>query len=276
MNILKNTINIGIEKPFTFLHMTDTHCTFTDDNDSQERKIFADNRKAGLFQYSDVNLEFAENYVKKTGYPLIHTGDFIDFITPENLKVAKKFADETGMLMVMGNHELLYCTNNDFITDECLADYKNNEFTIDMLGDFFNNDLRFFAKEINGVMLVGIDNSNSQIRQSAYEALKEVVAIGKPIILFMHIPLSTPSFNERFGDYLIALPDEILNSFSPAKVTEMKPTPTTVEARDYIISQPLIKAVVAGHMHCIYETPVDTELKQYLTDKNSLCEITVI
>ena len=63
MNILKNTINIGIEKPFTFLHMTDTHCTFTDDNDSQERKIFADNRKAGLFQYSDVNLEFAENYV---------------------------------------------------------------------------------------------------------------------------------------------------------------------------------------------------------------------
>jgi len=223
-----------------------------------------------------VNLEFAKDYVKKTGYPLIHTGDFVDFITPENLKVAKKFADETEMLMVPGNHELLYCTGNDFITDECLADYRNNEVTIDKLGEYFNNDLRFFAKEINGVMLVGIDNSNSQIRQSSFEALKEVVAKGKPIIIFMHIPLSTPNFNERFGDYLMAMPDEILNKLSPVRVSEIKPTATTVEARDYMLSQPLIKAVVAGHMHCDYETPVDSELKQYLIDKNTLREITVI
>ena len=276
MNIIKNTINIGIEKPLTFLHMTDTHITFTDSNDTDERRKFADGRKEEFFKACDVNYEFALDYAKKTGYPIVHTGDFFDFITPENLKEAKKFADETGMLLIAGNHEFHNCVNNKFCEADSTEDLKIKETTLDKVQNFFNNDIRFFAKEFNGVMLVGIDNSDYQIRGDALEALKDVVKMGKPIILFMHIPLATPHFIEKFGNAIIALPDEIINTFKPFRIFEMKANAVTVSARDYIVSEPLIKAVISGHLHYNYETPIDTEVKQYLTDCNTLREITII
>lgn len=38
MNIVKNEINIGIEKPFTFLQITDTHLVRIGENDALSRK----------------------------------------------------------------------------------------------------------------------------------------------------------------------------------------------------------------------------------------------
>lgn len=275
MNIIKNVIDIGIEKPFTFLHMTDTHITRTDISDTKERKAFAKDRRDTYFSEADEIFEFALGYVKKTGFQLVHTGDFIDFVTPENLRAVKRFADETDMLMVAGNHEIGNCVNNVFCEKDFTEDLKIKEETLDRVQKFFNNDIRFFEKEINGVTLVGIDNSDYQIRPEAFDALKKIVSYGKPVILFMHIPLSTPHFDEKFGVDLLSMPDRIVDKLGPWKIFETKANADTVKAHDYIVNQPLIKAVISGHWHCNYETPVESEIKQFLTDINTLREITV-
>lgn len=84
------------------LHITDTHLTCTDTNDSFERKSLTKERCEGLFPNAEENIEFVCRYAEKTGYQLIHTGDLIDFITPENLRVAHKFTKDTKMLLVAG------------------------------------------------------------------------------------------------------------------------------------------------------------------------------
>lgn len=38
MQIIYNTLPLGIEKPFTFLQMTDTHLVFTDEGDTPRRR----------------------------------------------------------------------------------------------------------------------------------------------------------------------------------------------------------------------------------------------
>lgn len=274
MKIIKNEIHIGIEKPFSILHMTDTHLTQTDQEDAV-RKAFAADRRNRYFVKADENLQFATEYAKKTGYQLIHTGDFVDFITPQNLKTVKKFADETGALMVAGNHELTRCIHNAFWEDDFSEELKIKENTLDEVQKFFNNDIRFFEKEISGVVLVGIDNSDYQIRPKALGRLKEIIAQGKPVVLFMHMALSTPQMDEKFGADLIAMPDAITNAFSEWQKFECKANAETKKAHDYILNQPLIKAIVAGHVHCDFETQGDAELKQFTTDIGTLREITI-
>lgn len=41
MQIVKTQIELGVEKPFTFLQTTDTHLVFTDENDTEARREFA-------------------------------------------------------------------------------------------------------------------------------------------------------------------------------------------------------------------------------------------
>ena len=60
MNIIKNTLTIGAEKPFTFLHISDIHLAESDAEDSAERKAFAAGRKRdfalGLVDYPAIEI----------------------------------------------------------------------------------------------------------------------------------------------------------------------------------------------------------------------------
>ncbi|MBQ9132289.1 MAG: hypothetical protein IJX62_07455 [Clostridia bacterium] len=96
MEIIKSTLTVGATTPFTFLHVSDIHMAESDENDSQRRREFAAKRK-GYFAFSPKAVEFIKEYVKKTGYPLVNTGDMLDFITPENLRLAKELARETAL-----------------------------------------------------------------------------------------------------------------------------------------------------------------------------------
>ena len=99
MQIIHTTLHLGIEKPFTFLQMTDTHFTFTDDTDTPRRREFA-RQRGNDFSHAEENMEFVRKYVAQTGFPLVHTGDLMDFVTPENLRMVEQFARDTGMMMV--------------------------------------------------------------------------------------------------------------------------------------------------------------------------------
>ena len=58
----------------------------------------------------------------KTGYPIVYTGDLMDFITPANLRAAQALVKDTNMMVVAGNHEQAHCVNNVF----CPEDYARD------------------------------------------------------------------------------------------------------------------------------------------------------
>ena len=188
MKIIRNTLSVGIEKPFTFLHISDIHLSESDANDSAERQAFAADRKRG-FAFAPEAVETVKAYVKKTGYPLINTGDMLDFITPENLRIAREFIRETGMMMAAGNHEYWHCPNNRFHFDDVHQTYAGKDSAFALVEKELGINMQFSCREIGGVNMVCMDDSDYHISAGNFDRLKAVEAQGKPNLLFMHIPL---------------------------------------------------------------------------------------
>ena len=272
MNIIKNEIQIGIEKPFTFLQITDTHLVCVSENECDERKAFAGSRQ-GLD--SRQNLTFAQNYAKETGFPLFHTGDLIDFITREAMEISKSFAKEADVTFIAGNHEQCYCPDNRFCESDYAEELKVREKTLDNLQNYFENNVRFFCKEMGGVLLVGIDNGDYQVTRTQLNALKQVVSNGKPIILFTHIPFYSEELSAVTSDGMVGTPAEKMHGYNLWQLYEQTASPTTKEACDYILSCPIIKAIVSGHMHFDFEALSPTGQLHLITDRNTMREITV-
>jgi hypothetical protein len=220
-------------------------------------------------------LEFARDYAEKTGYPLIHTGDLMDFLTPEAMEISRRYARETGMLMVAGNHEQCYCPGDRFHEDDYVEELKVRETTLDHLQTCFDNDIRFFCKEINGVCLVGLDDGDYQITKAQMEAFLKVAEQGKPIILFVHIPFYAPDLCDYCGDCMVGTPAERMGGYNPWQIYEQTANPTTREAFEAITRCPHLKAIVGGHMHFHFETQPSSTPKQYITGMRAVREILV-
>ena len=276
MKVLKTTLNIGIDKPFSFLHMTDTHFTETDNSDSPVRVEFAAERRVQIFPKARENALFAEQYVLESKLPLFHTGDIIDFFTPANFRFAKNFAEKTNLTLIAGNHEIHTCPNNVFCEDDFTIDLAHREERLDYAQGWFSNDIRYFCREINGVYLVGINNSDYQISDSNFSRLKELSELGKPIILFMHIPLYSTEIYKQANNAMLSIPDEIVDKFSEFQQFEQRANATTKKTVEFIKNTSIFKFVVCGHLHFDFETEDKDDIKQILTGINTLREITVI
>ena len=142
-------------------------------------------------------MESVRKYVKETGYPLFNTGDMLDFITPENLRIAQEFEKATGMVMVAGNHEYWYCHNDRFSFDDVPETYEKKNESLKEVQEHLKSDIRFSCTQIGGVNLVCVDDTDYDIDEDIFKKLKKVEAEGKPIILFMHIPL----YSEHLGNH---------------------------------------------------------------------------
>ena len=274
MEIIKNTISIGIEKPFVFLQISDIHLAETDENDSEERRKFAEDRKRG-FSFAPEALEFVRDYVKKTGYPLFNTGDMLDFITPENLRIVQKFVEDTGMMMVAGNHEYWHCENNRFSFDDVHATYAAKKHSLAKVQKVFANDIRFSCREINGVNLVCMDDSDYHIEEEIFEKLKKVEEQQKPILLFMHIPLYSKYLKDK-ARYSLNAPSQFFENCHPVDVFERTPDTLTCQICEHIRKSPLIKCVFAGHTHENMEIVGLEEQNQIVTGCNTIREIIVM
>ena len=274
MQIIKNTLNIGVEKPFTFLHISDVHLCEADATETEERRAFARGRKS-MFSYAPRFIKEVEEYVAETGYPLFNTGDMLDFITPENIRIAREFAEKTDMMMAAGNHEYWHCPQNRFSFDDVPETYEGKNESLALVEERLGRDIRFVHREIGGVNLVCLDDGDYDIDEDIFQKLLEVEAEGKPILLFMHIPL----YSEHLGNeakYSLCAPEAYFENCHPVDVFERKPEEATCRMVEYIRNCPLVKCVLAGHTHHNAEVQGQGEIDQIITGCDTLREITVI
>jgi len=275
MEVIKNTLHIGVEKPFTFLHISDVHLCEADATETEERRAFANDRK-NAFSYSLRFLDEVRAYVAKTGYSLFNTGDMLDFITPENIRVAREFAEATGMVSAAGNHEYWHCPKNRFSFDDVPETYEHKNASLAAVEADLGMDIRFSCREIGGVNFVCIDDGDYDIDEDIFEKFTQVVAEGKPILLFMHIPLYSAHLHERDAKYTLCAPESYFENCHPVDVFERKPEEATCRMVEYIRRCPLVKCVLCGHTHHNAEILGMGETDQIITGCDTLREITVI
>ena len=272
MNLEKNTIKIGIEKPFRILHVTDTHLCMANERDDLRKQQLAVNRAKAFegntpgccMEYFKQGCDFA----REQGALLVHTGDLFDFVSEKHLEIAPQlFSMTDDYFMAVGNHEYSLYVGEAF-EDET---YKLQSFD-KVQASMPRWNLRFDSRIVNGVNLIAIDNVYYDFSAQALEFLKAEAEKGLPMILFFHTPLYTPdiydeAMNKRHQSScdVVGVPIELMQNYSDHRFRQQVCTPQTRKFIDYMLSLDLVKAVVAGHMHFSHESALENGVMQYVT-----------
>ena len=271
LNITKTTIEIGLPKPMKVLHMTDSHLPFFCDSDPENMRVQGKKRDE---KASVANLEELIKYGEENCDLIVHTGDLIDYISKPCVEFAKDFLKRDNLLFVAGNHE--YAKYDGKKEDMAYRLQSMKEIGGYPVNIFFNSRI------VGGVNFVGIDDAYHQVEYGQLEMLKEEVKKDLPIILFMHAPLyENGLYNASYefwkGEICLLGSDAEAHPEVIGDIAE--PSEASKAFYGYVTKEPLIKAVLAGHLHFEFESRLPGGTVQYVTDRGdrgNAREITII
>ena len=280
MKLLKNEIKIGLEKPLRVLHVTDSHIALADEYDSElKHKLCGQKFSPEKEKYLHEQIAYA----KKNCDILVHTGDMFDFVSHANTVKAREILSDGFIFFIAGNHEYSQFVGESW---EDKAYRMNSYMEIERYGGF-GVPMLWNTRIIGGVNFVGIDNSYNLFEEWQLHHLKKEVEKGLPIILCFHAPLFEQSlydyhYSLETGDtctYLTGLDEEYLERYSEFRAYQQRPDGPTLKMIEYLKKEPLIKAILTGHLHFSYESNITEELPQFVTGGgyDDICrEITII
>ena len=263
MQLLKNTIEIGLERPVKLLHVTDSHIALADERDDERKHALA-KRFGGpdRERYWREQLAYAEENCDL----LVHTGDLMDFVSHANTDKAREILKNEKIFFIAGNHEYSRYVGEAWEDNA----YRMNSYM--EMGYGFGVPMFFHSRVVGGVNIVGVDNSYYLFAEWQLWRLKKEAEKGLPILLAFHDPL----FEQSLYDYHMSLPgadctylvgcdEEHLLPYSEFRAVQQRPDAPTLEAIDYIKREPLIKAILTGHLHFNFESSVAENLPQFVT-----------
>jgi len=254
MELTKITVPIGLENPLRVLHVSDTHLAYADARDDERKRALAISRQA---DFGDRDERILKEFLSQIDYAnehcdlLVHTGDLIDFVSHENLEKGRAALSRSkNVFMIAGNHEFSQYVGEAW---EDTA-YKMTGYQQVRRGLGF--DLLFRSRVVGGVNFVGVDNGYYNTEPWQLERLKMEAEKGLPIVLCMHTPVYERSLYDftmqrlnNLCSYLMGCNEALLLPYEEYRAYQQRPTAETMRFIDYILSQPLIKCLLTGHMH---------------------------
>lgn len=272
VNIEKSTVHIGLEKPVKILHLSDTHFCEADEHDSPAVQGMAARRLKNAFLDTDgvdrIRSYWDQSiaYAKENNLPVIHTGDLIDFLSHGNAVFAKELLKDVDYFFAAGNHEFCHYVGR---AREDLA-YKMEQ--LFYIQPSINHNLLFASRVIGGINFVSVDDSYYLVADWQRECLEREVEKGLPIVLIMHNPIHTDALYDVMLNelnfpcaYLMGTPEEMMRSYTPDRYAQQLADEPTRRFIDYLSKTPLIRAVLAGHLHFNYNDTLPWGIPQYVT-----------
>ena len=258
-------VNIGLERPFSVLHLTDSHlaAAYPEENEKKQRLHIRRTQTFGGHQ--EEALRDALDWAKERVDYIVHTGDLIDWQSEENFDLVRKYFGE-GLIGSVGNHEF----NPDMWLSEPAEEHTEafKDQTRTRIQEVYPFDVRFASQVANGVNFVTLDDVYGYVTQEQVDQFKEEVKKGLPIVLCMHVPFFTDNIwraDKRFwlntgkmnGDG--ALPE-------PSGDYKMQlENPVTRDFIAWLKQEPLLKCILAGHLHISVEDQFSPTCRQYVT-----------
>ncbi|MDO4740050.1 MAG: metallophosphoesterase [Eubacteriales bacterium] len=284
MKLSKETIRIGLEKPFKVLHISDTHLTCADERDDERKRALAEARHASFAAKGCGEMEAVLEqiaYANEHCDLLLHTGDLLDFVSYANIDTGRELLSRCkDFFMISGNHEF------SRYVGEAWEDTAYKMSSYQQLRNGLGFDLLYLSRVFGGVNFVGIDNGYYNVEPWQLQRLQKEVEKGLPIVLCMHTPIFEEGLyafsmnkHKHACAYLLGCDEEHLAEFTEYRAVQQRPTPETLRFIDYVLSQPLIKCVLAGHLHLPYTSALPGGLMQYVAGagyKGYACEFTFV
>ena len=273
----KVEVSCGLARPFTLLHVSDTHLALMDKMELRNpKRAELHSKRASTWQskYAEEGLAAVLEYAKAKNMPIVHTGDLIDFIGEANFAAAGKFAADSGAYCIAGNHEWAY-----FMYTRTEDVRRNRALFVARLCDVYHNDLDASARVIGGVNFVAFDDWDSNVtdRQAAF--IDAELAKGLPTVLLCHCPFYVPRLHAeslerceaRPHSDLVGLPlaeHERIRALTPSEAWH-RPTKTTLAFTERLKAAGNLKAILCGHLHRFHEERFSPTAIQYVVGANS-------
>ena len=250
MDILKSQLYLGLVQPIRILQVSDCHLSGCCEEDSEKAKAKSKKKTAeflketgGVTQEQRLKeaLDLSAEYDA-----LVLTGDIADSPSRANLELLASMLEGRRYLYTFGNHD--YYT---YDSDSGNAD--DRERFLDDFLRFLPCDPSMDSLQVGGVNLVALDDSLAQFSALQLEFLKAESAKGLPILLFLHLPVYSPTFVPQAYEWwdssmCVGTPADVLAAHGETD-PKMRAEAETLLMLDYIREEPLIKAIFASHLH---------------------------
>ncbi len=269
MSISYAIVNIGLEHPFSVLHISDTHLSAAYEGENEKKQQLREQRTTTFGGRQEEALRDALAWAKQHVDYIVHTGDLIDWQSEANFDLVRKYFGE-GMLGTMGNHE--------FTPDMWLSDPKEEkteafkDLTRSKLQEVYPFDISFQSQVVHGVNFITLDDVYGYVTAHQLSRFKEEAKKGLPMVLCMHVPFFTDNIwwvTMRFWR------DEGPMNYRglPAINGEyqlQKEDPVTSDFIAYLRQEPLLRCILAGHEHLTFEDQFSPTCREYLVAGNFL------
>lgn len=263
-------VHIGLAKPFSVLHISDTHLTEADERDAEPKREFAEKRRRTFGGCQQAALASSLAWAKENVDYVLHTGDLIDFQTEANLDMVRRCYGEAAGFMFgsTGNHEY----ERRLPGEQIRKTPEYNALSAETLGKAFPFDTSFQSTVAGGVNFIAIEQTYGVVTERQAERFHAEAKRGLPIVLCMHVPfytdhitLSSAKFWRYRGRKLAEMP-AVPNTLGDVK--RQAEDPVTREFLAYLKAEPLLKAILAGHLHLAVQERFSPTAMQYVVGGN--------
>jgi len=259
-------IDAGATKPFSILHISDTHFTEAYPHEDEKERKLKEVRTQTFGGRQEEALRDSLAWAKDNVDFVLHTGDMIDWLSEANLDLVKRYFGG-AMLGSLGNHE--------FSRYMWLEESENTEAykarSADLLAKVFPFDLRLHSRVVNGVNFVTIDSVYGYVCPDQVERFRAEAKKGLPIILCMHVPFYTDGIWRASRKFWSRAGKKFESAAIPDASGDFKAQQTNPTTRDFIAylkTERLLKGILAGHLHITVQDRFSPTAMQYVVGGN--------
>ena len=260
----------GLERPLTLMHITDSHMAAADERDPEALEAAAECQQ--LFQdLTPGNVPpqqlFEQALERSNRFSVdctIMTGDIIHFPARAAVEIIERGVDalRAPYLYTLGNHDwhFPYLPRNDATRLEFYS----------RLAHLAGDSPAAQVMTLGGARLVALDNSNYQVTDEQLEFLYRQLQTGEPCLLFLHIPLYTPTLAPPVLDnwkipIMMAAPGWTEQAREKNKIRESDPSTTACHRLLTRGAPDNLVGVFCGHVHLDHAGEVCPGRFQYVT-----------
>ena len=235
LKLTKCQVEVGAEKPFKVVHVSDSHIVRVDNRDTEEIRAYAlkrsyMERKPGRYYSGDHfwgehYLEEAVGIARQEGAVIVHTGDMVTYYGPACLDYAGRRLATDDIIACVGNHEYWLAEDKKDVS-------ANESVCLPGLEKAFGKGVKSYEREINGVVFFVFNNASQLVTKETVDAFERAVVRKKPLVLVCHVPLCTKDIHQNSCGWTGGKHDQL-----------------TVDFVERVRREPLVKAILAGHIH---------------------------
>ena len=263
-------VRAGAARPFSVLHISDTHLTAAFDDEGEKKLKLRELRTQTFGGHQEEALRDSLAWAKANVDYVVHTGDLIDWQSRANFALVRKYFGP-DMIGSMGNHEFtpdMWMSEPKETPDEAFKDLSRRA-----LAQAYPFDISFAAQVVNGVNFITLDDVYGTVTPEQVERFNGEVAKGLPIVLCMHVPFFTDVIWQCSEKFWTGAGKRFTDAAVPKCTGSALLQRTDRTTRDFIAAlkkEPLLKAILAGHQHISVQDRFSPTAVQYVVGGNFL------